>query len=62
MFGFFNRFRKQQAYTLLARSRNGSWFRSFTVEAASSYDACRKFDTSETNNTWTRVSGATLSV
>ena len=35
-------------------------FRRFVVQAPSAYEAARKFDTSEDNNTWTRVSGATL--
>ena len=59
MFNFFNR-KPQKAYVVLARSRNGSWFRRFVVQAPSAYEAARKFDTSEDNNTWTRVSGATL--
>lgn len=59
MFFFFNR-KPQRAYTVLARYRNGHWFRQFVVKAPSAYEAARKFDTSEDNNTWTRVSGATL--
>ena len=59
MFRFFNR-KPQRAYTILARYRNGSWVRRFVVQAPSAYEAARKFDTSEDNNAWTRVSGATL--
>ena len=59
MFGFFNR-KPQRAYTILARYRTGSWFRRFVVQAPSSYEAARKFDTSEDSQNWTRVSGATL--
>ena len=59
MFNFFRR-KPQRAYTVLARFRNGSWFRQFVVKAPSAYEAARKFDTSEDNNAWTRVSGATL--
>ena len=58
MFGFFRR-KPQREYTLLARYRAGHWFRRFTVEAPSAYEAARKFDTSEEGLDWLRVSGAT---
>lgn len=57
MFGFFKR-QPQREFTLLARYRNGHWFRRFEVTAPSAYEACRKFDTSEESQNWTRVSGA----
>lgn len=59
MFRFFNR-KPQRAYTVLARYRTGTWFRRFVVQAPSSYEAARKFDTSDDGQHWTRVSGATL--
>ena len=58
MFNFFRR-QPQRDYTVLARYRTGTWFRRFEVTAPSSYEACRKFDTSEEGVYWTRVSGAT---
>ena len=58
MFGFFRR-KPQTTYTLLARYRTGHWFRRFEVTAPSSYEACRKFDTSEEGLDWYRISGAT---
>ena len=59
MFNFFRR-QPQRAYTVLARYRAGHWFRRFVVKGASAYEAARAFDTSEDNQHWTRVSGATL--
>jgi len=59
MFNFFKR-KPQRAYTVLARYCTGHWFRQFVVKAPSVYEACRKFDTSDEGQHWTRVSGATL--
>ena len=59
---FFNLFkpsRPDQPFTVLARYSDGDWFKSFTVEAPTAYEACRKFDTSELTD-WVRVSGASL--
>ena len=59
MFRFFNR-KPQQQFTVLARYRTGSWFKQFQVSAVTPYEACRKFDTSDDGQNWTRVSGATV--
>ncbi len=59
MFNFFRR-QPQKTYTLLARYRTGHWFRQFTVEGVTPYEAARRFDTSPESEHWTRVSGATL--
>lgn len=61
MFGFFKR-QPQVEFTLLARYRTGHWYKRFTVEAPSSYEACRKFDLSEEGEHWFRISGATKSL
>ncbi len=58
MFGIFNRLLQEQTYTIVARNRVGSWFKTFAVRGVSAYDACRRFDNTE--HEWTRVSGATL--
>lgn len=47
-------------YTILARSRDGSWVRQFEVFSRDAYTACRQFDTDPANARWIRVSGATL--
>ena len=59
MFGIFNRFRKPADYIVIARYRDGHWFKQFTVSAYDTYEAARKFDTGDYSR-WTRVSGATL--
>ena len=59
MFNFFRR-RPVTVFRILGRYSTGDWFKSFTIEATSAYEACRQFDTSEDNLDWVRVSGATL--
>ena len=60
MFNFIKRFTSPvQSYTILARYSDGDWFKSFTVEANTPYEACRKFDGSDLRD-WVRVSGASL--
>jgi hypothetical protein len=62
MFSFLNFLkpaRPDQAFTILARRSTGDWFRSFTVPAPTSYEACRRFDESDLRD-WVRVSGASL--
>ena len=57
-FRFFNR-KPQREYTIVARYGAGNWMRQFVIEAASPYEACRKFDTDPQYQRFTRVSGAT---
>ena len=56
---FFNR-KPQRTYVIIARYGSGNWMTRFEVEAASPYEACRKFDTNPENARFTRVSGATF--
>ena len=58
MFNFFRR-QPQKTYVVVARYHTGHWFRQFEIEAASRYEACRKFDTSEEGLHWYRINGAT---
>ena len=60
MFNFIKRFTSPvQPFTILARYSDGDWFKSFTVEAPTAYEACRQFDSSDRRE-WVRVSGASL--
>ena len=59
MFNFFRR-QPQQEFVVIARYRTGHWFKRFIVSAVSSYEASRKFDTSEDGLYWNRIAGATL--
>ena len=60
MLNFIKRFTSpDQDFTILARYSEGSWFKSFTVQAPTAYEACRKFDNSDLRD-WVRVSGASF--
>ena len=56
-FQFLKPARPDQLFTVLARYSDGHWFKSFTVSAPNSYEACRRFDESDLRD-WVRVSGA----
>lgn len=59
MFNFFRR-QPQRPYAIIARYGAGNWMKRFEIEAASPYEACRKFDTDPQYIRFTRVSGATF--
>lgn len=58
MFNFFRR-EPQLTFCIIARFGAGSWMKRFQIKAASSYEACRIFDTDPQYQKYTRVSGAT---
>ena len=54
MFNFFRR-QPQKTYVVVARYYRGHWFRQFEVQAASRYEAARKFDQSEEDSGVNRI-------
>ena len=60
MFNFFNRNQASNEYVIIARYREGDWFRRFVLSDKSPYSACRRFDQASEFQEWTRVSNASL--
>lgn len=60
MFNFFNRNQEQNEYVVIARYREGDWFRRFVLTDRNAYQACRRFDQAPEFQDWTRVSNASL--
>lgn len=57
---FFNSFKPQREYTIIARITTGTFMQRFLVKASTPYEACRRFDTEAEFQAFTRVSGATI--
>lgn len=56
----FARREQNQSFVIIARYKEGDWFRRFLITETSGYRACRVFDQSPEFEEWTRVSNASL--
>lgn len=59
MLNLFSR-KSKKNYIIIARHGSGSWMKRFEIEAATPYEACRKFDQAPEFRSFVRVSGATV--